>query len=139
MKSFKKNWPTLLTAFILSVVTLGVFASSKDQGPESTVRRYHEAILKQSEEEMKKLIEMPDSQGTNELNINIQELLNRSRTVELGRTYTRGRESHVDVYYHLASSNTVVAVRYVVVKTRHRWKVDSNQTLSLRKRMRDFS
>ncbi|QYK52954.1 MAG: hypothetical protein KF824_11925 [Fimbriimonadaceae bacterium] len=133
----EKRWTTYGAAFALSLLTLAVFAYSKDTGPESAVKRYQQAI---AEGDMDGAAHYEFSQGrySGVLAAQIRDILRYSRRIQLGGVKKNGREAFVDVVYELPQPGNMMAIRFVVKKPDLKWKVDAEQTVRLLTRMQQF-
>lgn len=125
------------SAVVLTLLTLAVFAYSKDQGPESAVRRYHQAIAEGNVEELRQ-VEAPGSQYSQQLASYMQQVMSQSQRASLGRVRQDGRTAYVDVIYPLASGQGMAAMRFVVKKPNLRWQVNADETVKLLTRMKQF-
>jgi hypothetical protein len=125
------------SAVVLTILTLAVFAYSKDQGPESVVRRYHQAITEGDVEGLRQ-IETGDSRYSAELSTYLQQVMSQSQRASLGRVRQDGRTAYVDVIYPLAAGRGMAAMRFVVQKPKLRWKVNPDETVRLLSRMSQF-
>lgn len=125
------------SALMLSVLTLLVFAYSKDQGPESAVRRYHQAIASGDMETLRE-IESGGNRYSQELASYLQQVMSQSQRASLGRVRQDGRTAYVDVIYPLGDGRGMMAMRFVVKKPNLRWKVSSDETVKLLTRMSQF-
>lgn len=128
-----------MTAACLTALTLAVFAYSKDTGPESSVRRLHQAAAAGNYQQFKAVVaaSTPD-ETTKVLYASLRNLMAGSVDVRLGRVTTEGRTAYVDVAYLSSVPGRVSTVRWVVVKPDLRWRVDARATLTLAERMVDF-
>lgn len=127
-----------LAAGCLAVLTLSVFWVSRDTGPESTVRRFHQSLLSGDAAGVSEvLMNGGDGAGT-ELASAVSFLLRQTSQVSLGRVRSSGRTATVDVVYVTRPSGGVVTVRYVVSKPGLRWRVDALGTLRLLRRMQEI-
>lgn len=124
---------------MLSVLTLATFAYSRDRGPESSVRRFHQAIINRDIKELDRLTVKDDSEALNYLVQSVDGMIQRSDAVVLDRVEQSGRDAYIDVKYRFATSRGIFTLRYVVVLDENRWKIDARQTLALREQMNAFS
>lgn len=131
------KYATYGSAVVLSLLTLVVFAYSKDQGPESAVRRYHQAVLNQNPLELKKL-ETGSEANSRQLPIFVGQLFSQSESISLGRVQKNGRRAYVDVIYRLSNERGIMALRFVVDKPDLKWQVQSDETVRLLSRMSQF-
>lgn len=130
---------SVVAATVLSVLTLSVFAASRGQGPESTVLLFHRAVAKPDAKLIQESLLNYHDPGDQVLVREVRNILSRSREVKLGKVYTQGRKSLVDVYYVIDRGPTAIVIRYVVEKPENKWKVNGAETLALRRQMMDFS
>lgn len=133
----EKRWTTYGSAFALSLLTLTVFAFSKDTGPESAVRRYQQAIAAGDMQGAANF-----ASGSQEysgwLSAQVRDILRYSRRIQLGGVKKNGREAFVDVVYELPQAGNMMAIRFVVKKPNLKWKVDTEETVRVLSRMRQF-
>ncbi|MFM9873987.1 MAG: hypothetical protein ACKVQS_11045 [Fimbriimonadaceae bacterium] len=125
------------SAIILTLLTLSVFAYSKDQGPESAVRRYHQAIAEGDMESLRQN-EVSESRYSKQLSTYLVQVMAQSQRASLGRVRQNGRFAYVDVIYPLASGRGMAAMRFVVEKPKLRWQVNPDETVKLLSRMSRF-
>ena len=122
---------SLIPAAVLAVVVLSVFSKLQNYGPESAVRRFHEALLNRNEAEIEEVLYQPWSRADVDLIVStIYPLLAdgaRIRLRDVERTPTAVR---VTVYYyppgHMAGSYD-----WIAEKTPTGWKVDADSTTRL--------
>lgn len=139
MRDFLAKYGSVVSALILTVLTLAVFALSRDRGPESTVIRFHRAVYEGREASaIRELTDAQDEAGK-QLRSDVKKVLDLGAQVQLGRVYTEGRLSYVDVVYVLNGNRMVAALRYVVKKNDLRWQIDAGETNALRRQMFEFS
>ncbi|MBA4294202.1 hypothetical protein C0431_14665 [bacterium] len=124
-------------AAVLSVLTLAVFAYSKDTGPESTVRRYHQSIIDGEISDLSKVTIGTDG-AQEQLRLIVTGALRQSEGVTLGRVRQDGREAYADVVYVLPGGRGMTTLRFMVRKPNLKWKIDSEGTLRLLSRMNQF-
>lgn len=125
------------SAFVLSFLTMAVFAYSKDQGPESAVRRYHQAVFSQDIEAVRRM-ETGEGQYSKELPRLMTQLYGQSESMSLGKVQKDGRRAYVDVIYTLSGQRGIMALRFVVDKPDLKWRVQSDETVRLLSRMSRF-
>ncbi len=135
MRQTGSSWGSYVAAIILTALTLSVFAVSRDTGPESAVRQYLEACARGDRQGARAFITTDDEYG-GYLAAQIQAVMISSQAVRLGGVRKSGRTAFVDVVFHFP--NGITAVRFVVVKPGMRWRIDSQETLVMLRRMREF-
>lgn len=133
----EKRWTTYGAAFALSLLTLAVFAYSKDTGPESAVKRYQQAIA-EGDLDGAAHYEVNRDRYSGALAAQIRDILRYSRRIQLGGVKKNGREAFVDVVYELPQPGNMMAIRFVVKKPDMKWKVDTGETVRLLTRMQQF-
>lgn len=139
MRDFLTKYGSVASALVLTVLTLSVFALSRDRGPESTVIRFHRAIFEGDESAVIRELTDPQNEAGKQLRSEIKKVLGLGAQVQLGRVYTEGRLSYVDVVYVVNGNQMVAALRYVVKKNDLRWQIDAGETNALRRQMFEFS
>ncbi len=145
MQGPSRRQTSVIAATILTLLTVTVFAVSRNQGPESAILRYHEALSRfQDPASLAKAfaLQKADQPGTldavrfatvrnavgdESFHTEILRLLKESRTVRIGHVQRAGRVALVDVVY--ASPFGVMTVRYAMQKGRSGWLIDSPETL----------
>ncbi|MDI9636684.1 hypothetical protein QPK87_09710 [Kamptonema cortianum] len=128
----------LVCAVLLSALTLSVFAYSIDSGPASTVRRYHVALFEGNRQNVAEIEFDGMERDSAILQRYVVELLRQSQSVQLGRVQKDGRVAYVDVTYALPRSGNISAIRFVVRKPNHRWRIHSRDTLETLFRMMGY-
>lgn len=129
---------SLLAAIALSTLTLSVFALSANRGPESAVRRFHQALLEGDHAMVVNLMEDGEQESGRYLRLQIASALAQGVQIQLRRVTTEGRLSYVDVIY-LSGNRLVGAIRLVVRKPGNRWMINAGESLKLQAQMNDFS
>lgn len=114
-----------------------MFAYSKDTGPESTVRRYHQSIIDGDISDLTKVTIGSDG-AQEQLRMIVTGALRQSEGVTLGRVRQDGREAYADVVYVLPGGRGMTTLRFMVRKPNLKWKIDSEGTLRLLSRMNQF-
>ena len=118
--------PGLGAAAAIAAVTLGVFATFQDYGPESAVRRFHHAIANKSPNELAQVVEGPiDTTSVHDLGLDVDQALKAS-----GANYriVKSERSPTQVEM-LALYGGRPPIIWVVVKARDRWRIDPYLTL----------
>ena len=117
--------PGLGAAAALAGVTLGVFATFQNYGPESAVRRFHHAILTGDDKELAQVVDAPnETSAVRDLRQYVTRALNGGsnyRIVKSERSPTQ-----VEMLALYAGRPPIV---WVVIKARDRWRVDPYLTL----------
>lgn len=130
----RENRRSLLAAVALSVLTLATFAASAGRGPESAVKKFHEAIKENDEAAMAVSMAGPvDGVDQRQLIGLVRQLLSIEPHVELGKVQSAGRDAVVDVSYSLRNGRRQV-VRFTLLQSQSRWQVDAKKTLDLYRR-----
>ena len=119
----------LAPAAALGALTLSTFFVLQDYGPESAIRRFHQAIAERDLQELAKVTEQ-------EINTNaVAQLVWRVRSIDptaqnyrLLRTDRSSREVRVEVGYR-TPPGYVVVLPWIVQKTGSAWRVDAIETL----------
>lgn len=130
---------SVIASIALSVLTLSVFALSRDRGPESTVRRFHQALMDGDPIGLLRTMSDGDRESGRYLRTQVSQTLARGVQIQLGRVTTEGRLSYVDVLYVSPGNQTVGAYRFVVKNSDDRWLIDSGATIRLQVQMFGFS
>src|SRR5690606_14312620 len=104
-----------------------VFALSRDRGPESTVRRFHQAIATGDMIAVHKEMRDASRESGKALRQFVNTAITNGATVQLGKVYIDGRLAYVDVVYVVNGNQVVSILRYVVRKTDLRWQIDAGE------------
>lgn len=135
MRANAEPWGSWIAAAILTILTLSVFAFSRDTGPESAVRQYLQACGQGDRTAALNFVSV-DDEYSRYLSAQMQGVVRSSQAVRLGGVRKSGRVAYVDVVFQLPGG--ITAVRFVVEKPGLRWRIDSKETLELLSRMRQF-
>lgn len=119
---------SIVASLALAAVTLAVFFVLQDYGPESTLRRFHEAILQRDAETVNDVTVggLKDPPTEQEVS-NIYGYLQRGARYRLLGTDHRGRWVGAEVQYIFPSGRTATYY-WVIVKRGPQWKVDAEAT-----------
>ena len=133
--TFRRTALIFLPAAVLAGLVLYVFASLQYYGPESAVRRFHEAILRGDGSEFEEVTLRPTSfQQDTEMVLmqrSISSVLNLGYRVRLQELQREPGKVTVTVYYYTPDGMPAANRPYVAVKTSTGWKVDVHQTWGL--------
>jgi hypothetical protein len=127
----KLGIPTLgwLTAFLLSLVTIFVFGSLQNYGPDSTVRKFHQAAKELDRNGAAQLV-FPDfdSSSTYELWTYMTSLLANDRTEYKITHYKREANQAANVVRYQFPNGEQGALMWVVNRIDGTWKIDTRKT-----------
>ncbi|MEA2554543.1 MAG: hypothetical protein QOJ65_2719 [Fimbriimonadaceae bacterium] len=132
----RRSWPGILPALVVAALVLFVFATLQNYGPESAVRRFHEAVLTQNEQELRDVIMEPTKRDPSYINDlyaleeRIADLMMQGARVTFRSVDRRPTQVWVSVNYKLPD-NTAGSAPWVVQKVGGRWKVDVHATYHL--------
>jgi hypothetical protein len=129
MKGEKGPFAHVGAAAILAFLTLAVFLISQGRGPQSAVKRLHEAVEtgdRAAAEALQVNVRLYSSKA---LADDIYTLTRTSRSIQFGRTVTRGPESEVEVVYDSAIYG-LRAIKFSLQKAPDGWRIDSAKTLA---------
>ncbi|MBS1717314.1 MAG: hypothetical protein JSS72_06250 [Armatimonadetes bacterium] len=116
-----------LVALILAVVTVGVFWSLRNYGPESAIREFHEAILLNDPREFEHVCLDVQSPATQVLALRVSSLIRRGATYRLIRVDRSPRKVFADAQYVLPNGFRVQLI-FVVQKDLHQWKINTDES-----------
>ncbi|BBO23321.1 MAG: hypothetical protein AMXMBFR19_05480 [Chthonomonadaceae bacterium] len=123
-------WTKLAASIVLAGLTLAVFATLQDYGPESAVRRFHEAALNGDSRAMGRVVTSDSSEGAVSLLA--------SRVLELARSGGRYQllgiergpgSARAEVAYVFPYRGLVISMLWSVRKEGRSWRVDADETL----------
>lgn len=118
-----------LTAILLSLVTLFVFGTLRDYGPDSVVRKFHLAATDRNPNLVAQYVTPDfDSASTQELWANVSWMLGQpSTTYEIQRVIRQPGKAAVVVSYQFSGGDKRALI-WVVVRNRGVWQIDTTQT-----------
>ncbi|MBC8064911.1 MAG: hypothetical protein H7Y17_08785 [Chlorobia bacterium] len=123
--------PTLgwLTSALLSLVTLFVFATLQNSGPDSTVQKFHRAALELDRLGASELVSPTfDSSSTQELWMYVANLVASSKSdYQIINYQRRANQAAISVQYRFPSGGTRTLV-WIVNRIQGRWKIDTRET-----------
>lgn len=127
---FAATLKALLPAVTLAALVLFVFATLQNYGPESAVRRFHEAVLTRNVEELNEVVYVPfQRQDLDALVLSLQKLFAAGARIRLRDVERSPYMVHVSVLYHTPSGASGSGI-WVARKTPAGWKVDVGSTLA---------
>lgn len=127
-KSTKQRLPGLLAACILAVLTLGAFFILQDYGPDSAVRRFHEALRRGDPAELQQVVDEPISDQTVQyVCAFVKPLLQEGDQIQLARTDRQGDQDDVVVVYRRPNGQTL-AIVWIVDRRASIWKINARLT-----------
>lgn len=142
MRGLTRQQGSVIAATTLSLLTVTVFAISRNQGPESAISHYHESLARyqdadslrrafqgqdQSADFRLATVQSPDLPQTQSFHFEIYRLLRESRSIRIGHVQRLGRVALVDVAY--SSAFGVMTVRYAQQKGQAGWLINTSETL----------
>ena len=127
----------VLSACILACLTLGVFYKLQDYGPESAIRRFNEASIRNDDDGIRAVI-ADNSQATNVviLKQKLKEWYENGAVMQLAQMERSDNEVRAAVLFTLPpgseySLGTQWAMIWVVVRRGRTWLVDVNKTATI--------
>ena len=118
-----------LTAILLSLVTLFVFGTLRNYGPDSTVRKFHEAAIADDSQAAANLATPNfDSASTQELWSFLKGLMaNGSTEYEIAQNQRQANKSAIVVRYRSPYGDQRSLI-WVVIRQQGRWVIDTKET-----------
>jgi len=124
----------LIPAAILTALVLFVFSTLQNFGPESAVRKFHEAASNLNESEIKESIVQPSNpQEVREVRFIVNQFI---RTLPPDSTFSlrdlasnRTAKSVTVTVIYRSNGRTIRAADWVAVKSPYGWRVDTHKTL----------
>jgi hypothetical protein len=124
--------PTLgwLTAVLLSLVTIFVFGSLQNYGPDSTVRQFHQAAAELDRNGAAALVSPDfDSSSTQMLWRELNTLLANGKTeYQISHYQRKANQAAIVVRYRFTNGEARTLV-WVVSRMDGKWKIDTRETL----------
>lgn len=118
------------TSIGLVVLTLGVFGFSQNIGPESCVRRFHDAVRRRAWGEVQsELLQDLQSYGPIALTEGVADLMTRGLQPRVRRTIRDAEGVTVVVSYVDSDGVSRQDLNYMLVATRGGWRIDADMTL----------
>lgn len=123
--------PRLAAAAALAIVTLGVFGTFRDYGPESAVRRFHHGVVTGDDREIGQVVSQPvGSTAVQELKQFVQLAMSRG-----GAQYRIETSKRTDQQVDMLALYGAPRIVWVVVKEPDRWRIDPYLTLQSLRRL----
>jgi len=118
-----------LCAILLSLVTLFVFGTLRDYGPDSVVRKFHLAAIEHNADLVASSVSPDfDSAPTRELWLNVSAILTQSSaTYDIQRVVRKPGKAVVVVGYQFPDGEKKYLI-WVVVRNHGVWQIDTGQT-----------
>ncbi len=127
----KVRLASYLSAAALAVVTLFVFGTLQDYGPESAIRRFHHAIATNNPDELQQVTEQPlSSKSVQSIYQAAGQFVVRGIPYRIMKMDRDKGEVRAAVVYSLGNGKQA-AVVFVVDKINHAWKIDADKTLTI--------
>ncbi len=128
MAESRSRFQSILSAGVLAALTLTVFGFAQSSGPESAVRRFHQAVREQRWRDVQALLTTPIMEPTASQLVQYVSLnLRNSSSVELRRIQIRNRVGEVYAVYR-GPNGGFASLPFVVVRSADGWRVDPEMT-----------
>lgn len=133
-EEFSRN-KAIGASLILTVLTLTVFFILQDYGPESVIRRFHQAALEDDRAAISQTVMGgPDTPWAIKLQQSVRQLAREGYRYEFSRVIRLPRQVYVNVVYYPPGFPAVnapgVVFGWVVQKPQRRWEINPRLTLS---------
>jgi hypothetical protein len=121
--------PGILPAGILAIVTVATFARLQDYGPQSTVRRFHQAIAIRDVNELQRVVREPvASAPVATLVSGVSRLLINGSPVLAGSKQTNGEERLLMTYRDDLGNAFPIVFFVERNRTDRNWKINASKT-----------
>jgi hypothetical protein len=128
MKPPPVRFQGVVAAGLMAILTLSVFASTAYSGPESTIFRFHEAVMDGDLEGVRgAFLQDPTVPPASDLVADVQLLLVQGAQIRVLMPAHQGRSATADVLYFRQGVG-VFSVRYHLKKPTDRWLIDAAAT-----------
>lgn len=134
---------SVVASILLTLLTVTVFALSRNQGPESAIQRYHESLYRlgfqkaldqiangnatgDAAEIRMSTVQSAQDAATTAFHRDIAQLLSQSKSVRTAQVHRSGRIAFLDVVY--ANNQGVMTIRYAMQKGPNGWQIDTVET-----------
>ena len=127
----KLGIPTLgwLTSILLSLITLFVFGTLQNYGPDSTVQKFHKAAAEMNRDAAAPLVSPDfDSSSTQELWTLLVGLMANGRTEYMITHHQRKANQEVIVIRYRLPNNEVRTLMWDVDRLDGKWVIDTRET-----------
>ena len=127
----KLGIPTLgwLTSILLSLITVFVFWTLQNYGPDSTVQKFHKAAMEQKREDAVPLVSPDfDSSATQELWMTLVGLMANGQTNYTITHHQRKVNQEVIVVRYRLPNNEMRTLLWNVTRLDGKWVIDTRQT-----------
>lgn len=127
MKAQRTN---IVAAGVLALLTITLFAVSRNSGPESSIRQFHEAIARRDSARLARVSSPPRTIKGSQVAILIEQLIRQGAQVRFGSVEKKPPDSVVEVAYLLRDGRTW-ALRMFLTRVNGVWKIDLDETASV--------
>lgn len=122
--------PSILAALLLTIFTVSVFAALHDYGPETAIRRFHDAATRRDFDKLAQLVQQPSpDQDLETLANSVYTLAKRGYSYEIGRVMRTPRRVIAQVIYRGPNNTNSLAQTWVVEKRQRTWEINTQATL----------
>ncbi len=130
MKTRRPDRASILAAAALGVLTLGVFAVAQNQGPLSSVQRFHAMVAASKEQDAYRAFSQEsDPASAQQLYQLASMIMREDPRILVGEKESRGGRAWVDIAYEMGAG--IVVLRYSLKKEGPLWLIDANETRAL--------
>lgn len=120
----------LLSSAILSLLTLSVFWMLQSTGPESAVRKFHEAVAAGRPDQIKDVVTSdPSDPNVQKLAAGVSALLRANANIQLAGADRQPGVVNLQIVYVLRDGRAMRHV-FVVRRVGRYWKIDAAATIS---------
>jgi len=126
---------SIVAAILLASLTLGVFAVQANSGPENTVRRFHDGVLRNNPREVAAFLVQPiEDYAPQVLVRRVQSLAQLGASMDVTRIVRQQNRAIVDVRYTLRNRQ-IITMLWVTQLDHGVWKVNAADTLAIIEKM----
>lgn len=120
---------SIVSALLLSVVTLAVFGLLQDHGPESALRKFHVAAVNRDQKGLLDVIDVnTDPNFVMQLQQNVYTVARMGGRYEM-RQIMRGQGTAIAlVIYSIPRRNQEIAQMWALKRERGKWRIDADAT-----------
>lgn len=129
MEKARAKRSSIIVAAILAILTLSVFAFSRQSGPESAIRAYHESLMRQDTDGSLNLMAVGDREASLRLVSLGRQLVANCRGATASQVITEGRNGKVQVVYECGASGMYI-IPFALNNDSVRWRILPSETLN---------
>ncbi len=120
----------IIAAGSVAAIILAIFFRFQEYGPESTLRKFHEAAARGDEQELGRLVDQTNPEVARALEIQVNEFLRAGARYQLVSMDRSPGQVIANVRYVMPRRGYEIPMVWIVVQRGHVWRIDALKTLN---------